>query len=626
MEMNKKKKVILMAAIGAVVLVAAIVVLIVVLGGKNKIKATTMRLLRIVGEVTLEDNGTEKTIIDNLRLNDGNALSTAAASLASVGLDDYKIISVEEDSRVEFYQDGKQLELMLTKGRLFFDVKQPLADNESLDIKSSTMVVGIRGTSGYVWEDPTPGKQYLYITDGTVIVKGYNPVTQTVEEKEVHPGQRLTAYLYDDGTFNTFEVEDVAEEDLPVELIRELFNDAATLEKALNSTGYDKNKLEKLILEDDSSSYISVEEIEESEPEPEPEPEPEKEETKEEEPEITEEAEAEAEEETTTPVVVNTPAPAVTAVSVEETESEPEQSYEEPEPEPAPDQQTSAAEQPQNTGTDTNTSTNSGTNTSQNQNTISETPVSMSAGDEEFAISGLTKNGAPFASSLKFVSDDVSSVNVSVMSDTYGSYLSASFSPTSSNTQKFEVHNYEISYYAPSLTDGFLGQDSMEYSNGNYSGIITYNDTITDNDITDSYFEIKDLADHTHSRAYLYESGVMGDKTLNVEVQEAGGQLNVLSVKNVSDKRVSYEFVGSRLEFYADGITKDGYGARLSLNGRTIVSQPDTSDGNNNRFYFEMDAFLLYDAGDPQDPSYSGPVLTPIPQGAELEFNFYQKQ
>ena len=311
---------------------------------------------------------------------------------------------------------------------------------------------------------------------------------------------------------------------------------------------------------------------------------------------------------------------------MEEPEPEPEQSYEEPEPEPepAPTQQSNVAEQPQNTGTATNT--NSNTNTNQNQNTISETPVSMSAGDEEFAISGLTKNGAPFASSLKFVSDDVSSVNVSVMSDTYGSYLSASFSPTSSNTQKFEVHNYEISYCAPSLTGGALGQDSMEYSNGSYSGIITYNDTITDNDITDSYFEIKDLADHTHSRAYLYESGVGGDKTLNVEVQEAGGQLNVLSVKNVSDKRVSYEFVGSRLEFYADGITKDGYGARLSLNGRTIVSQPDTSDGNNNRFYFEMNAFLFYDAGDPQDPSYSGPVVTPIPQGAELEFNFYQKQ
>ena len=105
----------------------------------------------------------KKTILDNLRLNDGNALSTEAESLASVGLDDTKIISIEENSRAEFYQKGKKLELVLTKGRLFFDVQQPLADNESLDIKSSTMVVGIRGTSGYVWEDPAKNIQCLSV-------------------------------------------------------------------------------------------------------------------------------------------------------------------------------------------------------------------------------------------------------------------------------------------------------------------------------------------------------------------------------------------------------------------------------------------------------------------------------
>ena len=91
MEEGKKKRLILCAAIGAVVLVAAIVVLVIVLSGKDKVKATTMRLLRIVGEVTLEENGATKTIIDNLRLSDGNALSTASKSLASVGLDDTKI-------------------------------------------------------------------------------------------------------------------------------------------------------------------------------------------------------------------------------------------------------------------------------------------------------------------------------------------------------------------------------------------------------------------------------------------------------------------------------------------------------------------------------------------------------
>ena len=268
---GNKKKIPIIATVTALLIICA--VLVVFFLHKNRIKATTMRLLRIVGEVTLEDGKKKKTIMDNLRLNDGNALSTEAESLASVGLDDTKIISIEENSRAEFYQKGKKLELVLTKGRLFFDVQQPLADNESLDIKSSTMVVGIRGTSGYVWEDPASGIHYIYITDGHVTVNGYNPQTEKNEEVTVGPGQRVTAYLNDDGTFNTFIVEDVTEDDLPIALIRELFNNPDTLERVLKATGYDKNKLLKRLLESDESLYIALDGLVLPELEPEAEPE-----------------------------------------------------------------------------------------------------------------------------------------------------------------------------------------------------------------------------------------------------------------------------------------------------------------------------------------------------------------
>lgn len=268
---GNKKKIPIIATVTALLIICA--VLVVFFLHKNRIKATTMRLLRIVGEVTLEDGKKKKTILDNLRLNDGNALSTEAESLASVGLDDTKIISIEENSRAEFYQKGKKLELVLTKGRLFFDVQAPLADNESLDIKSSTMVVGIRGTSGYVWEDPASGIQYIYITDGHVTVNGYNPQTEKNEEVTVGPGQRVTAYLNDDGTFNTFIVEDVTEDDLPIALIRELFNNPDTLERVLKATGYDKNKLLKRLLESDESLYIALDGLVLPELEPEAEPE-----------------------------------------------------------------------------------------------------------------------------------------------------------------------------------------------------------------------------------------------------------------------------------------------------------------------------------------------------------------
>lgn len=42
------------------------------------------------------------------------------------------------------------LELYVRSGSLFFDVTEPLEEDESMDIRTSTMAVGIRGTSGWV--------------------------------------------------------------------------------------------------------------------------------------------------------------------------------------------------------------------------------------------------------------------------------------------------------------------------------------------------------------------------------------------------------------------------------------------------------------------------------------------
>ena len=79
-----KKKVIIISA--AVAVIAAVVVLCVFLN--NGLYANTMRLLKIEGTVSIEDaNGNERPVIDNVRFNSGEALSTGADGLASVGLD-----------------------------------------------------------------------------------------------------------------------------------------------------------------------------------------------------------------------------------------------------------------------------------------------------------------------------------------------------------------------------------------------------------------------------------------------------------------------------------------------------------------------------------------------------------
>ncbi len=233
---NKKKKIII--CIIAVILVA--VALIVFLYFRSQIRATTMRVLRLEGEVTLTDNGKDKTVRENLRLNSGNALSTAIESLVSIGLDDTKIVTLDEMSRAEFNQSGRMLDLELTAGSLFFEVQKPLDDDETMDIRTSTMVVGIRGTSG--WVSVEGDHESLIVTDGHVHVTGVNPVTGEKKEIEVYAGQRIKTYLYNDRDVDSimFYVEDVTERDLPEFLLDRLRENPALLEKVCKETGWDK--------------------------------------------------------------------------------------------------------------------------------------------------------------------------------------------------------------------------------------------------------------------------------------------------------------------------------------------------------------------------------------------------
>ena len=265
---GNKKKIPIIATVTALLIICAVLVVFFI--QKNKIQATTMRLLRIVGEVNLTEKGKDKTAMTDIRLGDGNVLSTGTQSLVSVGLDDTKIVSLEENSRCEFHQKGKKTELMLTDGSLFFDVRKALEENESLDIKSSTMVVGIRGTSGYVWNDKAKGTQHIIITDGHVIIKATNPKTGETVEQELSGSYMLTAYLYDDGDFNYFEIKEITVEDFRDELKAEIINcPQETKDRIIAVWDTKINDFKNQI---DPDFYILEHRIE---PDPEPEPEPE---------------------------------------------------------------------------------------------------------------------------------------------------------------------------------------------------------------------------------------------------------------------------------------------------------------------------------------------------------------
>ena len=106
------------------------------------------------------------------------------------------------------YQSGKSIELSLEKGDLFFNIARDLDDDESFEIATSTMVIGIRGTSGYVRESED-GYPVLYLTSGKVMVYVEDPDSGEDDQRKVKAGQKLTVIMTDDGP--EIIVEDITE-------------------------------------------------------------------------------------------------------------------------------------------------------------------------------------------------------------------------------------------------------------------------------------------------------------------------------------------------------------------------------------------------------------------------------
>ena len=252
-------KKILTVAVPAVVVIAAVVVIIMLNSG---VRATTMRLLRMEGIVTLEDiNGNEKSIVDNMRFSSGDALSTGEASLASIALDDHKIVTLEENSRAQFIRDGGMLELNLTDGGVFFEVNKPLEEDETFDIRTSTMTVGIRGTSGYVHVDED-GIASLILTSGHVHITGINPTTGETKELDVEPGDRVQVYLFNDRAVGSvdFQIDDISEEELNQFIIDYLCENNELRVTVCAASGWE----EDIILELGNGSVTVTEETEET--------------------------------------------------------------------------------------------------------------------------------------------------------------------------------------------------------------------------------------------------------------------------------------------------------------------------------------------------------------------------
>ena len=133
----------------------------------NQNTAAAMHLRRAEGTVAVSDSGGKNVpVLENLGLYSGYGVNTRSASYAWIDLDEVKLAKMDQNSEISIEKEGKALDIELKSGSLFFNVTEPLADDETMNIRTSTMLVGIRGTSG--WVEENGGLSRVYILEGKV--------------------------------------------------------------------------------------------------------------------------------------------------------------------------------------------------------------------------------------------------------------------------------------------------------------------------------------------------------------------------------------------------------------------------------------------------------------------------
>ena len=202
----------------------------------NAAKATTMNLAKIDGRVNvLDEDQKELDAIEDMGLYSGYQMETKKKSYAWINLDKVKLAKMDERSDIEIWNSGKDLEIKLNDGSLYFNITEPLEDDETMNIRTSNMGVGIRGTCGWV-EKNSRKRMTVYILEGAVECTVTDPDSEEEETVSVSAGQIAVMSLENDEIEIT--VEQFRESDIPPFVMEELKEDDLEKYRANMATDY----------------------------------------------------------------------------------------------------------------------------------------------------------------------------------------------------------------------------------------------------------------------------------------------------------------------------------------------------------------------------------------------------
>lgn len=197
MNMNRQKAAKPAARLTALLLTLAVAVsLITPAAAADSATAAAVRLSKTEGTVKIsKSSGKSVSLRNNMRLYSGYHVVTSAKSYAWIDLDDVKLIKEDASSETEVRKSGKKLEVNVVSGQVLFNVAESLKEDETLNISTSTMVVGIRGTTGWVrvmdrW------KTEVCLLEGTAQCVVTDPVTGQLKTAVLRGGDVAECIVY----------------------------------------------------------------------------------------------------------------------------------------------------------------------------------------------------------------------------------------------------------------------------------------------------------------------------------------------------------------------------------------------------------------------------------------------
>ena len=204
--------------------------------------AASMRLMKTEGTVSVSNSsGRTVTQTERMSLRSGYQLETAEKSYAWINLDDVKLAEMDAVTEIGIRKKGKKLDILVESGSLLFKVDEPLEGDENLNIRTSTMAIGVRGTCGWV-KVIDQWTSRIYILEGSVEASVSDPVSGEVKTETISAGEMAICTVYpQDRSSSKCDIvrQDFTVADIDGFVLAELTPDKTVCDKIYEESGLD---------------------------------------------------------------------------------------------------------------------------------------------------------------------------------------------------------------------------------------------------------------------------------------------------------------------------------------------------------------------------------------------------